>query len=131
MLRNYLETTSPLYLLSFIKRSPFFYLKPKMHIHSLLTLVSTAVFYSSVALAATDPPCGVPVVNTSHGSYYGIRSARYGQDFFLGMPYAQSPLGNLRYAAPQPLNTSWTGLKNATEYSLGCVGYGVSLHSCY
>lgn len=31
----------------------------------------------------------VPVVNVKNGSYTGLHSAKYSQDFFLGIPYAK------------------------------------------
>jgi hypothetical protein len=84
---------------------------------------------SSVAVAANSStvPCGVPVVDVLNGSYYGSHIARYNVDYFLGLPFAQPPVGDLRYRAPQPLNTTWTGFKNATQYGNQCVGYGVSV----
>jgi hypothetical protein len=73
---------------------------------------------SSVAQATNSSslPSGTPLVTTLNDSYYGSHSARYNVDSFLGLPYAQPPVGDLRYRAPQSLNTSWTGLKNATQY---------------
>jgi triacylglycerol lipase len=67
-----------------------------------------------------------PTVTVRNGTYTGVRSSTYNQDFFLGMPYAQQPVGNLRFTVPQPLNASWDGTRNATHYSDICVGYGVS-----
>lgn len=32
---------------------------------------------------------------------------QYTQDFFLGIPYAQPPVGSCRLAAPQPLRESF------------------------
>ncbi|XP_049809174.1 cholinesterase-like [Schistocerca nitens] len=39
---------------------------------------------------------------------------------FLGIPYVQPPLGELRFQAPQPA-TSWEGVLEATEYGSDCV----------
>ncbi|XP_049810114.1 para-nitrobenzyl esterase-like isoform X4 [Schistocerca nitens] len=39
---------------------------------------------------------------------------------FLGIPYAEPPLGILRFQAPQRL-TSWEGIRNATQYGSDCV----------
>ncbi|AEO67420.1 uncharacterized protein THITE_125668 [Thermothielavioides terrestris NRRL 8126] len=62
-----------------------------------------------------------PIVKVKNGSYAGIYSAEYNQDFFLGMPYAQvAP----RFTVSQPLNSSWEGVRNATAYPPHCVGYG-------
>ncbi|RLN91093.1 hypothetical protein BBJ28_00023527 [Nothophytophthora sp. Chile5] len=70
--------------------------------------------------AASDPP----TVTVKNGSYYGMYQSTYDQDLFLGMPYAQPPVGDLRFRNPVPLNTTWTDAKNATEYSPECYGYG-------
>lgn len=68
-----------------------------------------------------------PNATTLNGTYVGVYNAEYGQDFFLGVPYAQPPLGALRFANPRSLNTSFDGLRDAKEYSDECVGYGVSI----
>ena len=34
---------------------------------------------------------------------------------FLGVPYAQPPVGDLRFQAPKPVEL-WSGVKDATEY---------------
>ncbi|EFQ26822.1 carboxylesterase [Colletotrichum graminicola] len=65
-----------------------------------------------------------PTVDLKNGSYYGVYSPSYDQDFFLGMPYARPPVDDLRFRVPQPLNSSWEGTRNATEYSPLCFGYG-------
>ncbi|XP_005393195.1 PREDICTED: cholinesterase isoform X2 [Chinchilla lanigera] len=38
---------------------------------------------------------------------------------FLGIPYAQPPVGRLRFRRPQPLN-KWSGVWNATKYANSC-----------
>lgn len=53
-----------------------------------------------------------------------VASTMPNQDLFLGMPYAQPPLGDLRWQNPVSLNTSWQGTRNATEYSPECIGFG-------
>ncbi|TEA12812.1 Lipase 4 [Colletotrichum sidae] len=65
-----------------------------------------------------------PTVQVKNGSYYGIHNEAYSQDFFLGMPYAQPPVDDLRFRVPRSLNSSWEGARNATEYSPQCFGYG-------
>lgn len=39
---------------------------------------------------------------------------------FLGIPYANPPMGQLRFRAPEPVN-AWQGVKNATNYSNTCI----------
>jgi para-nitrobenzyl esterase len=39
---------------------------------------------------------------------------------YLGIPYAQPPVGDRRFTAPQPAN-SWTGVRQATAYGAACI----------
>ncbi|KAK4234233.1 Alpha/Beta hydrolase protein [Achaetomium macrosporum] len=71
------------------------------------------------APSTTSPP----TATLKNGTYEGIHVASYNQDLFLGIPYAQPPVGDLRFRNPQSLNTTF-GLKNATEYAASCYGYG-------
>ncbi|KAF9251790.1 hypothetical protein DTO013E5_3782 [Penicillium roqueforti] len=70
------------------------------------------------------PKKSSPTAAVRNGTYAGVRSSTYNQDFFLGIPYAQQPVGNLRFTVPQSLNASWDGTRDATQYSDICVGYG-------
>ena len=74
---------------------------------------------SCVALATN------PTAKVKNGTYVGVRSAEYKEDFFLGIPYAQPPVENLRWRQAKPLDTSWSGTRNAKKYSPECYGYGV------
>ncbi|KAL2862829.1 Alpha/Beta hydrolase protein [Aspergillus lucknowensis] len=65
-----------------------------------------------------------PTAHVRNGTYVGVTNAHYNQEFFLGIPYAQQPVGNLRFTVPQPLNSSWEGARDAKAYSDSCVGYG-------
>jgi cholinesterase len=47
----------------------------------------------------------------------GIHNEIYNQHLFLGIPYAQPPVGNLRFRAPISLNTTWNGTREAVKYS--------------
>lgn len=91
-------------------------------------LVSLLLCVSLHAAAAAILPRNVsssaPTAILKNGSYYGIYSSVYDQDFFLGMPFAQPPLGDLRFRQPQSLNATWTDARNATIYQPECIGYG-------
>ncbi|KAK6379059.1 hypothetical protein LTS17_006763 [Exophiala oligosperma] len=65
-----------------------------------------------------------PTVKIKNGSYFGVHSSSYNQDFFLGMPFAQPPVGELRFNLPKSLNTTWDDSRNATQYGYECYGYG-------
>ncbi|KAH7093315.1 carotenoid ester lipase-like protein precursor [Paraphoma chrysanthemicola] len=60
-----------------------------------------------------------PIVKTTNGTLVGVWNAQYQQDFFLGIPYAQPPTGNLRYARPKPIDEPWRR-RNATEFGPWC-----------
>lgn len=66
-----------------------------------------------------------PLVTIQNGTYQGLYVSQCNQDFFLGVPYAQPPVGELRLRNPVSLNTSFTGVKQATSYSYDCINYGV------
>ncbi|KAK9772552.1 putative Alpha/beta-hydrolase [Seiridium cardinale] len=66
----------------------------------------------------------VPILKTRNGTYGGVYSHTYDQDLFLGVPYAQPPVEDLRWRVPQSLNTSFSGIKDATQYAPNCIGLG-------
>ena len=82
-----------------------------------------ALFVLPVAVSCKLTPPSAP---TRNGTYVGRYNPEYDQDFFLGIPFAQPPIGDLRFANPQPLTSSFSEARDATEYSSQCVGYGVS-----
>jgi carboxylesterase type B len=93
----------------------------------LSSLASLAIsFLATPALSAILPRQSqdAPTVQALNGTYSGIYSPEYNRDFFLGMPYCQPPVGDLRFRPAQSLNTSWTGTKNATQYSPEFISYG-------
>lgn len=65
-----------------------------------------------------------PIVEIRNGPLQGIHNSAYGQDFFLGIPYAQPPLGNLRFRPPQPLNATWQEPRPVVEYGPRCYQEG-------
>jgi carboxylesterase type B len=79
---------------------------------------------SVLAVPTTGSDNQTPTVTVKNGTYAGVHSVEYNQDFFLGVPFAQPPVGNFRFRAPQSLNSSWKGTKHAKTYSSACVGYG-------
>ena len=79
---------------------------------------------TTLAAPTQVPVSGAPIANLRNGSYYGVHNDHFYQDFFLGVPFAQPPVGELRLQVPQSLNKSWTGYHNATQYGHACYGYG-------
>ena len=59
-------------------------------------------------------------VSTEHGILEGAWSeADASIGVFRGIPYAQPPVGDLRWRAPQDL-ASWTGVRHATKFGAAC-----------
>ena len=66
------------------------------------------------AAAAGQPP---PTVATGDGSVQGATVGA--TDEYLGLPYAASPVGSLRWRAPQPV-AHWSGVRRATQFAPHC-----------
>lgn len=67
-----------------------------------------------------------PAATINNGTLLGVQNVEYNQDLFLGIPYAQPPLENLRFNHPQPINQSWSE-KQANAYSPWCHSSPLSL----
>jgi carboxylesterase type B len=84
---------------------------------------------AGIALAAAPKQVNVhnapaaPTVRVLNGTYVGKYLPSFNQDAFLGMPFAQPPLGELRFRWPRELNSSWNGVRTATEYGYSCYQY--------
>lgn len=74
----------------------------------------------SLALIATVASCTeFPIVDTTSGAVRGYYP-KPGLRAFLGIPYAQPPVGTLRFKAPRPIKQKAKGVINATEFGLSC-----------
>ncbi|KAH7042230.1 putative extracellular lipase [Macrophomina phaseolina] len=70
---------------------------------------------------------GLPKVTIQNGTIIGTSNGDYNVDSFLGIPYAQPPLGDLRFDLPKPYQSAWAGPKNVTEYGPFCLGHSLGL----
>ncbi|KAK1541710.1 carboxylesterase [Colletotrichum paranaense] len=103
--------------------------RPQPDRYQLLKSMAFFVYFLATVLYLSAPVWSAairgrdngPVITVKNGSYTGIHSAEYGQDFFLGMPYAKTPE---RFRIAQGLDSAWNGTHTATEYPKHCVGYG-------
>ncbi|KAL6231042.1 Alpha/Beta hydrolase protein [Aspergillus navahoensis] len=86
----------------------------------------TALLTLPLGISATPFRQGhSPTAHVKNGTYEGVYSPEYNQDFFLGVPFAQAPIDDLRFRLPQSVNATWEGARDARKYSLLCVGYGL------
>ncbi|KAL2817523.1 Alpha/Beta hydrolase protein [Aspergillus cavernicola] len=88
--------------------------------------VSRLLGLAALLGAGNAAPSGLsgPTAHVRNGTYIGLQNTNYDQDLFLGIPYAQQPVGDLRFTVPQSVNETWEGRRAAKEYSDICVGYG-------
>ena len=73
----------------------------------------------ALVIAALVAPAALaaPKVTTSGGTLVGEQTN--GVNTFKGVPYAQPPVGALRWAPPQPIK--WSGERAATSFALPCL----------
>ena len=69
-----------------------------------------------------------PLAATKNGTYQGRYLPGWNQDAFLGLPYAQPPVGDLRFRWPRSLNSSFDGIRDASEYGYSCMQYHTSFN---
>ena len=82
------------------------------HLNRILRLGTCLVAFSPLA-ASTQT-----VVRLDSGPVKGVESD--GVVAFKGIPFAQPPLGNLRWRAPQPA-APWQGVRDASTYGHDCM----------
>ncbi|XP_044750331.1 uncharacterized protein LOC123310753 [Coccinella septempunctata] len=85
-----------------------------------LLICTTLLLIFSIATSADDD---APTVETQEGFVRGTYLiSRNGRlfDVFRGIPYAQPPVGDLRFKAPQPVD-KWDGIRDATKEGPVCI----------
>ncbi len=83
---------------------------------SLVALLSVASFlFSSGASGAST----VLDVNTTSGTFRGVENAT-GLEHWLGIPFAEAPVGSLRFKAPLPFTKHSAAVQNASTFGNAC-----------
>lgn len=84
---------------------------------TLLTLLAGR----AVVVTAQD----APTVKTVNGTVQGAKCPANDVNSFLGIPYAQPPVGDLRFAPPQPYNQTFD-TRQATQPPPACSQFNVA-----
>ncbi len=84
----------------------------------LAALVFITCFTQPLASHAFQADANSLIVATTAGQIQGV-SRHGGGAEFLGIPYAQPPIGNLRWHEPVPA-AHWTGTRSATTFGAPC-----------
>ena len=82
----------------------------------LLTRTANCLFF--VLLSVSTYAADGPIVAVPGGQVRG-QSMKDGGAVFRGIPFAQPPLGDLRWRAPMPLKP-WSGVREAKQFSGEC-----------
>lgn len=82
-----------------------------LHLASVLSTAQAVAVHHRI----DDSSNSSPVVDLGYAKYRGVRLDA-GVDQFLGMRFAQAPLGHLRFRAPQD-PTPETGIQDASQVS--------------
>lgn len=64
-----------------------------------------------------------PLATTVNGTYHGAHLPSWNQDAFLGVPFAQPPVKDLRWRWPQSLNESFSEVRDATQQGYSCMQF--------
>ncbi|XP_035145774.2 neuroligin-4, X-linked isoform X2 [Callithrix jacchus] len=85
----------------------------------LLWMTALAIKFTLI-----DSQAQYPVVNTNYGKVRGLRTPIPNEilgpvEQYLGVPYASPPTGERRFQSPEP-PSSWTGIRNATQFAAVC-----------
>ena len=83
-----------------------------MLVRTMLSVMALITWSAELALAQA------PTVRTTTGSLAG--SSVDGVRAFEGVPYAQPPVGPLRWRPPQPV-AAWSGTRDATKFGADCM----------
>ena len=99
-----------------------FIMKPHPCYSIILVLICLLVVGLQTIRAEDDEQARAPAVETKVGAVVGkIESLPLGKAAFeyLGIPYAEPPVGDLRFTPPNPARP-WSGIRDATNYGKAC-----------
>lgn len=79
---------------------------------TLLSLIFITALFGCSSSSSSE------VVGTSKGKLQGYE--KNGVNYFLGIPYAEAPIGELRWQSPKPVK-AWQGIKSVNALGSSCM----------
>jgi carboxylesterase type B len=67
---------------------------------------------------------GLLSVANSNGNIQGGKCSSSSATQFLGIPYAEPPIGNLRFKSPKQYSAKYNGTFHATTPAANCIQFG-------
>ena len=91
-----------------------------------MLVFTSQVFLFTVLVGAVTSSSPVPVVSIDAGNLEGGRCTGASDAvYFKGIPYAQPPTGDLRFASPEPYSGKYpNGSRLANSLALDCIQFG-------
>jgi para-nitrobenzyl esterase len=87
-----------------------------MKTKTLFTVAALALCAMSATVLFAQENNGFPVqTKVENGTIEGLYDTKSGLQFYLGVPFAKPPVGDLRWKAPQALD-NWTGTKSTKAF---------------
>src|SRR5580704_6528869 len=93
-------------------RMRFFFPTPAVAVHIAIRI--------AICSAAVLPALAADRVTTANGIVESTSTPKDGVRSFKGIPFAQPPVGDLRWREPQPVK-NWTGARNADQFGPRCM----------
>ncbi|PSS29745.1 hypothetical protein PHLCEN_2v2893 [Hermanssonia centrifuga] len=94
--------------------------------------LAIVLLFACLVRASSDSSTNTLSVHLTSGSFAGESLAANGTERWLGIPFAQPPLGSLRFKAPVAITRPSQILRNATQFGNACpqaasAGLGASI----
>lgn len=76
--------------------------------------------FSFIYSAAIADPANQLQVKLTSGTFVGVGNATEGTEKWLGVPFAQPPIGTLRFKAPVPITRPSRVVRQAVQFGNAC-----------